>query len=300
MTPTSGRAARRAGLGAALALGGALLALGPTEAEAAPVLIRSCTPAYTITEPGRYVLARDLNCPGGGIVVAADNVRLDLGGNTLTGGGAGSGVAALGSEVDPITGLRVENGTVAGFDDGLVLSNAPGARVSRVTATGNVDDGIAVRNSPRARLRGNTATRNGGDGIDVGGCDGCVLAGNRIVGNGDTGIEVESAKGARVAGNTVTGNVDDGIDLQGGEVDDSLVRGNTITGNGDNGIVVDAGSTGNRLAGNRATGNGGPDLEDVNLPANPPSACPNAWRGNRFATDNEAGPAQGPGAGCIR
>ena len=67
-----------------------------------------------------------------------------------------------------------------GFDDGLVLGNAPGARISGVTATDSADDGIAVRNSPGVRVAGSTAARNGGDGIDVGGCNSCMVIGNRI------------------------------------------------------------------------------------------------------------------------
>ena len=282
---------------AGLALGllcGALVALaGGGGPAAAATLIRSCP--YTILAPGTYVLARDLTCPGpAAITVTADGVRLVLGGRTLTGDGGGDGIVVAGSVDDPVTGLRIFSGTVTGFDDGLVLGSAPGARVSGVKATGSADDGFAIRNSPGTRLVANTTTRNGGDGIDVGGCDGCRIIGNRVVENGDTGIEVESLTGARIAANTVTGNGDDGIDLQGAEADGNRIRGNRTIGNGDNGIVVDAGSTGNRFEGNRATGNPGLDFEDVNLPASP---CPNVWRGNAFTTDNEG---DGPGAGCIR
>ena len=240
------------------------------------------------------MLARDLNCPGNGIVISADDVRLVLGGRTLTGNGSGDGIVAAGSADNPLTGLRVVSGSVIGFDDGIVLGNAPGAQISGVTATDSADDGIAGRNSPGAGLVGNTAARNGGDGIDLGGCNGCMVIGNGIVENVDTGIEVESLTGAQIAANIVTGNGDDGIDLQGEQADGNRVQGNQTIGNDDNGIVVDAGSTGNLFEGNLATGNPGLDLEDVNLPANP---CPNTWRGNVFVTDNEG---NGPGAGCIR
>ena len=101
------------------------------------------------------------------------------------------------------------------------------------------------------------------------GCDGCELVGNRTAGNRGGGIVLSASTGARVDGNTATGN-----------------RGS--------GIEVGPGATGNRLAGNRAIGNAGLDLTGENLSADP---CPNAWRDNRFATDNEG---DGPGAGCIR
>jgi parallel beta-helix repeat protein len=271
------------------ALAALMLAGGAAQAA---ILIPSCP--FTAMTPGTYILARDLICPGTAITIAVDNVRLLLNGRTLTGNGGGDGIVAAGSEDDPLTGLRIHHGTVTGFDDGLVLVNAPGARISGVTATDSVDDGIAIINSPGTRVAGNTAARNGGDGIDLGGCNGCRVIGNRIFDNGDTGIEVESLTSARIAANTVTGNGDDGIDLQGAAADSNRVQGNKTIGNDDNGIVVDAGSTGNHFEGNQATGNPGLDLEDVNLPANP---CPNTWRGNRFVTDNEG---NGPGAGCIR
>ena len=92
------------------------------------------------------------------------------------------------------------------------------------------------------------------------------------------------ADGARIESNRTTGNGEAGIDLDFGN-NGNLVRGNTATGNGTTGIEVGPNSTGNRLEGNTATGNTEFDLEDSNA-AFP--ACPNTWRGNRFATDNEA------------
>src|SRR5215213_6516529 len=67
--------------GAALALAGAsiLWLAGPAAAATA---ISSCS--YTIAAPGVYALARDLRCPRPAITVAADGVRLVLGGRTLT------------------------------------------------------------------------------------------------------------------------------------------------------------------------------------------------------------------------
>jgi parallel beta-helix repeat protein len=275
-------------------LGGLGAAVGPAEAV---TLIPNCP--YTIMQPGVYVLASDLSCPGGtAITVAADNVVFNLNGRTLTGDGDGVGVSAEGSEADPITGLRVENGTVRGFFDGVRVGNAPGARVANVTATGNDDDGIEVYASPGARIEGNTLTGNG-FGLLVDGCEGgCRIAGNRVADNG-RGILIRDATGARIEGNTATGNGSDGIALSGDASTGNQVRGNTATGNGESGIEVEVDSTGNTLEGNTATGNdadrdGDPDLVDRNLPADP---CPSTWRGNNFVTDNEG---DGPSAGCIR
>jgi parallel beta-helix repeat protein len=291
------RSSARWALGVLLGLGAAV---GPAEAV---TLIQNCP--YTIMQPGLYVLARDLTCPGTAIRITADNVVLNLNGNTLTGDGSllGYGVEATGTDANPtLEGLRVENGTVRGFlFDGVSVADAPGARVAGVTATDNRSSGIRVEDSPGARVEGNTAGDNGGTGLQLDRCDGCRVLGNRATGNADAGIVLLDGTGTRVESNTATGNGDDGIRLQ-TDADGNLVRGNTLTGNGGNGIELDSGATDNLLEGNRATGNGTGtdvgefDLADENLDDDPP-ACVNTWRGNRFVTDNEG---DGPSGGCIR
>ena len=173
---------------------------------------------YTITVPDLYVLARDLDCPGDGITIAADNVHLVLAGHTLTGSGGGAGVRAEGTPANPtLEGLRIETGTVTGFEDGINVRNAPGARVTAVTATGNERRGIYVAQSPNARIEGNTATDNS-VGHLRGGLRRLPIAGNRATGNArgfsPDGIQLDSTTGARVEGNTATGNGDDGLDLR--------------------------------------------------------------------------------------
>jgi parallel beta-helix repeat protein len=268
----------------AAALLGALLpamAGAASPAVAKPVLISSCTPAYVIDEPGHYVLARDLICPAPAITIAADNVRLDLGGNILTALNPDpadlnkDGIVAEGSQANPtIEGLRIGNGTVTGFDIGLRLSDAPGVQITGVTTRDNDEDGIYIRNSPGARLKGNTALDNADDGLDAEGCDGCAITGNQLAGNEGDGLEFEGT-GAQI-------------------------KGNQATGNGGGGITVEVGGEGSQLKGNEATGNGRFDLEDFNLSERTPPACVNTWRGNRFAADNETGAAFGPGEGCIQ
>ena len=88
-TWTRGSSTRRAALGVLLGLGAAA---GPATAA---TLIQMCP--YTITVPDLYVLARDLDCPGDGITIAADNVHLVLAGHTLTGSGGEAGVRAEGT-----------------------------------------------------------------------------------------------------------------------------------------------------------------------------------------------------------
>lgn len=311
-----GRIARRgATLASALALAG--MATGQkTVAAQAPRLISSCP--YTIMAPDTHVLTRDLICPAPAITVApnVDDVRLVLGVHTLTFLGPNdpdvfdeNGIVAVGTSEDPIAGLRVVGGTVAGFDNGVFVRGAPSARVTGVTAAGNQRRGIYVDQSPGAWLVGNTARGNNREGIYAEDCDGCQIVGNRAIGNGregfsDDGIQLDSTAGARVAGNTATGNGDDGLDVSFSSAD-NVVQGNAFTGNLGSGIDVVDGSRGNQFVGNLATGNdadpnGDRDLFDGNIRSDDPAVCLNTWRANRFATDNEVGAGAGPGAGCIR
>lgn len=312
------RAARRVALASTVALAGVAAGQETIAAQAPrPIPISSCP--YTIIAPGTYVLTRDLICPAPAITVAADNVRLVLGGRTLTFLGPSdpeeSGIDArgvpsdpdAGTPADPLTGLWIGTGTVTGFDDGVFIRNAPGARVTGVTATGNQRRGIYVDQSSSTWLVGNTA-RDNEEGIYAEDCDGCQIVGNRAIGNAreisSDGIQLDSTAGARVVGNTATGNGDDGIDLTFSSAD-NFISGNVVTGNLGSGIDVVDGSRGNRLVGNLATGNdadpnGDRDLFDGNVRSIEPTVCPNTWRGNRFATDNEEGAGAGPGAGCIQ
>ena len=151
---------------------------------------------------------------------------LNLNGHTLTGdGGGGAGVRAEGTEANPtLEGLRVENGTVTGFDDGILLDDAPGARVTSVTARATAD-GIDVDDSPGARFEGNTANGNSVDGIDVDqdGRDGCrgspgnrptatATTASRIDGLSTGSIVVDGQHGVERA-TPPTGNGGAGIDL---------------------------------------------------------------------------------------
>jgi parallel beta-helix repeat protein len=270
--PWVARVAARAG---ALALGAALaFDAGAAVAHKVPrpTLILSCP--YTVIAPGTYVLARDLVCPReAAITVEADGVTLVLLGRTLTAAeGAFEGVFTIGTDANPtIDRLRVVGGTFRGFGEGLSIDNSPGAVITGVSATGRFE-GIDIEDSPRARIIGNTFTGNE-TGIQVLTCDECVIAGNRADGNSDEGIELRLSTAVHIVGNRATGN-------------------------GERGIELLRGTTGNRVEGNLATGNGTVDLDDGNLDLDPgPPVCVNTWRGNRFATDTEG---DGPRAGCIR
>ena len=158
-------------------------------------------------------------CPGDGLIVAANDVVLDLNGHTITGMGNGAGLRAA-----RVTDVVIENGTVTGFHTGVQLDEADGNTVRAITATLNVR-GINVSGSDDNQIVLNTLTNNGGDAIRLG-----LSSGNAI------------------QRNVLTGNVF-GIGIADGSTD-NLVRGNQVSSSGAFGIALFSGATENRLVGN--------------------------------------------------
>lgn len=204
-----------------------------------------------LDQPGQYTVTHDLSYAGEGaaITVIADGVVLDLHGNRLTGPGGSTG--AYGVYVPTGSGAVIENGTVTGFDFGILLDMATySVSLSGITAQGN-HDGIGVVGRGNT-IAGNTANRNDAVGI--------------VVLEGESNI---------VSGNTTQGNRI-GIAVLDG--DRNTVSGNTASGNGAIGIGAFH-SVGNSLSDNTALGNGGFDLAD-DVP------CENIWTGNSSGTTN--------------
>jgi hypothetical protein len=75
-------------------------------------------------------------CPGNGIVVAGDDITVDLGGHTILGRDVGYGLRIQGS------GVTVTNGTVENFTVGMSI--APNLTVQAVRVTQNSDLGFSV------------------------------------------------------------------------------------------------------------------------------------------------------------
>src|ERR671919_594314 len=80
--------------------------------------VRPVTKAMTITQSGSYILLRDiaLGQPGSAIVIAADNVSLNLNGHALVGPGSKQGI---GIDIAGVNSISVHNGTIAGFGTGI-------------------------------------------------------------------------------------------------------------------------------------------------------------------------------------
>ncbi len=265
----------------AVVVAGALLG-GVSPAGAVPLACGTTITANT-------TLTSDLSCAGDGITIGAPGVVLDLGGHTITGGGAGFTDEGVGVRARSAN-ARVKNGRVSNFRYGIYLG--PGANGSVIEGLSLIGDGDGIHvQSSSNRIRGNFASRNTNVAVALVGdfnvlegnalldnIAGVVIGrpGNQVIGNdisGDAGGDrgVLSFNGGRVVGNRVSlfGGAP-GIDLlDGGEVignqafanldgirvrGAAVVSGNVVFGNIDDGIDFAAGSA--FIRGNTATQNG--------------------------------------------
>ncbi len=159
--------------------------------------VRPVTNPTTITESGSYVLLRDIAIgePGTAIVIAADNVSLNLNGHALVGPGNKQGV---GIGIEGVSGVSVHNGTIAGFGTGVRIANAHDVRAESLQIRGEDgggpppgEVGVLVLNSRAVVLRDNTISRTFlGVFVRGGGSGGNRIAGNTLIGgqNGQLGI----------------------------------------------------------------------------------------------------------------
>jgi parallel beta-helix repeat protein len=159
--------------------------------------VRPVTKPMTITESGSYVLLRDIRLAESGtaIVIAADNVSLNLNGHAVVGPGNKQGV---GIGIEGVNSISVHNGTIAGFGTGISVASAHDVRAENLQIRGEDgggpppgEVGVLVLNSRGVVLRDNTISRTFlGVFVRGGGSGGNRIAGNTVVGgqNGQLGI----------------------------------------------------------------------------------------------------------------
>jgi len=156
----------------------------------------------TLSVSGSYRLTSDLTAAGnnGGIVVAADNVTLDLNGFTLY------GVAGIGSDgigIGDRKNVEIKNGTVRGFSRSGVFSNVNTQyiRVIGLRAIGNTIDGIDLQGQGNL-IDGCTSLNNGASGIRV--FEGSLVTNSISRGNTAWGLALIGPSGYR--SNVLTAN----------------------------------------------------------------------------------------------
>ena len=183
----------------------AAFAVVPMLAVAAPPFVMNC---QTISQPGSYVLTRNLASNGDCIVIASDFVTLDLAGFTISGNGTGSAVREQAGVAFPgLHGVVIRNGNVTKFADGISFFSSVGVTVDGVNASFNTNNGVVL--GQRAVVRASRFDENGGNGVSVD--IGSSLTGNTAGHNVRTGIV--AAEGAIVVNNEARNNQMDGISM---------------------------------------------------------------------------------------
>ncbi len=216
-----------------------------------------------IREPGDYILANDLVCPGQGIYIVASNVTLNLDGHQISGTGSPYLAIMLGySGFGRVSNVTVVGpGTISNFGSGVVLFNAENSVVRGVTSTRNFS-GFDVQNVPGEppsrsnTLENNTANNNVYDGFTIGDAERNTFRGN------------------------VARRNKNGFDL-GPRSHENLIENSTAEDNFETGIEADGG-TGNTIRHNTAHNNGYYDLADGPKGGH----CDNTWEDNTFHTAN--------------
>lgn len=125
-------------------------------------------------------------CPGAGIVVAANNITLDLNGHTVSGNPrARRSTDEVGIRLRQVRGVTVQNGTVKGFDAGVAIGGGGDNAVRGITARDNVNYRVVTgRNSQPQHIVPDVGPYcEFGDGITVYNSTSNVISGNVVFGN---------------------------------------------------------------------------------------------------------------------
>jgi parallel beta-helix repeat protein len=245
---------------AALATLAVLIFTGTPNAQATvrgqPALASSVSCGKTITTDTK--LDRDLvNCPNNGIVVAADDVTLDLNGHVIDSDGTEFTACPPDEPCDigivdlDHHGVTIKGGTVREFAVGVVVVGASDSRVARLAVTNSLFTGVQVNDSSRSELDGVTASANGlttdQAGIVVTNSHELTIEKNAVFENGDIGFFMVGLDDSRIEGNSISRNPEAAIVLEGSG--NTLIR-NRVSGNGD-GLVVSGDA--NTVSGNQVS-----------------------------------------------
>lgn len=185
------------------------------------------TTLFKITAPGSYYLTGDVVGVAGkhGIRIDANDVTIDFNGFTLRGPGSGAGLIDRDTEEQPnITNLTLRNGTVTGWNHGLLAYSSQSARLEHMNFASNTYTGAGM-NATLVAI-------------------GCTFSGNTIVGleNQGEGMVVNClASGNGTGINLTNGLIENSVARSnefGFAIAEGMVRGSLASGNSGSGIYV--------------------------------------------------------------
>src|SRR5947207_1831915 len=194
------------------------------------------TCAMRVTES--FTLANDLTCQGDGMVVAADNVVVDLGGHTLTGPGMGPQTWPL-PQLDSVgvragghTGVTVRNGKTTAFSTGIYFLDMVSSSIEGVTTLRN-RFGFYIHSSQKITVKDSDVEFNI-YGLHLQNSDDCVLTNNLLARQtynspGGYGLYLYASSRNRVTDNTIDSNINWGIWFS--DAKENVIFHNNVVGN---------------------------------------------------------------------
>lgn len=212
-----------------------------------------------------------LNCPNDGLVIGADNIKVNLGGHLIDGDSLSTLTDDGIDNTGGFDGVEVKRGTIQQFTQGVHLIGASDNDLHQLEVMFN---GFAILLDPGSNnttVEQNVVHDNPRPGgILADGTSGVVFAHNTVYDNGSSGIgsvgiALWNSTNGEISNNDVSGSAMSGIVLV--NADASLVQANLVTTSGFDGIETRGGSTGNLLLNNDANANGWNGI-DVGDPGN--------------------------------
>jgi parallel beta-helix repeat protein len=208
-----------------------------------------------------------VNCPNNGIVIAADDVTLDLNGHRIDGDGeptegcAEDVLCDVGVVNEGHARVTIRHGSVREFGLGVLVGGARRTRLLDLSVARNMFSGVVIADSARTELSRSVVATNGLDtdqaGIGVFQSGHSRIERNSIRRNGDIGVFAEGANDTIFARNKLSGHPEAAMLLE--ESNRNVFDRNRVLRNRE-GITV-AGNrnriTRNRVADSRADAEGG-------------------------------------------
>lgn len=173
-----------------------------------------------------------LGCPGNGLVIGADGVRVNLGGHRIESANfnTGTGIDNSGG----YDGVRISRGTISGFEVGIRLVDATRNKLIRLEAVFN-GDGVVLSSSDentvaRSAVSGNGSSIHVGVGIVLrDGSDGNRILRDRVEANEAVGVQIIQSARTLISRSALNLHNSGGVDTF--EAPDTVIRSSHFEGN---------------------------------------------------------------------
>ena len=197
-------------------------------------------------------LDHDLTCPGAGLIIGADDIKIHLEGHTIAGPGTGVGIRVAGR-----SGVTVQGGFIRNFETGIMVANSSDVTVKDNDVT-QTREGIFLNGTTDSVVKNNRSFQNQIRGVMIRPSNTRISTGNLVVDNiltdNPVGILIFGQPGNGIRDNVISGSTTAGILLTGAGASGNVFRENAIS-NSAVGIQFGPAWTGNLFTETRLTFN---------------------------------------------